>query len=35
MKNKEVKDFVAYEYISVNVNSLKEPLYIDCYENFG
>lgn len=35
MKNSETKDFVAYEYISMNVKSDKEPLYIDCYENFG
>lgn len=35
MKNKETKDFVAYEYLSLNVKSDKEPLYIDCYENFG
>lgn len=35
MKNSEVKDFVAYEYLSLNVSSDKEPLYIDCYENFG
>jgi len=35
MKNSETKDFVAYEYLSVNVTSAKEPLYTDCYENFG
>ena len=35
MKNSETKDFVAYEYLSLNVKSEKEPLYIDCYENFG
>ncbi|MBQ2872715.1 MAG: hypothetical protein IJE89_01795 [Bacilli bacterium] len=35
MKNSETKDFVAYEYISLNVKSEFEPLYIDCYENFG
>lgn len=35
MKNIETKDFVAYEYLSINVKSEKEPLYIDCYENFG
>lgn len=35
MKNSETKDFVAYEYLSINVKSEKEPLYIDCYENFG
>lgn len=35
MKNSETKDFVAYEYLSINVKSDKEPLYIDCYENFG
>lgn len=35
MKNSETKDFVAYEYLSINVTSEKEALYIDCYENFG
>lgn len=35
MRNSETKDFVAYEYLSLNVKSEKEPLYIDCYENFG
>ena len=35
MKNSETKDFIAYEYLSLNVNTEKEPLYIDCYENFG
>lgn len=35
MKNSETKDFVAYEYLSINVTSEKEALYTDCYENFG
>ena len=35
MKNSETKDFVAYEYLSINVISEKEALYADCYENFG
>lgn len=35
MTNSETKDFVAYEYLSLNVKSEREPLYIDCYENFG
>lgn len=35
MQNSKNLDFVAYEYLSVNVPSEKEPLYIDCYENFG
>ena len=35
MTSSETKDFVAYEYISVETNIDKEPLYIDCYENFG
>lgn len=35
MKNSESKEFIAYEYLSMNVKSDKEPLYIDCYENFG
>lgn len=28
-------DYIAYEYISINVKSDLEPMYIDCYENFG
>lgn len=35
MKNNATKDFIAYEYLSLTVDSEKEPLYIDCYENFG
>ena len=35
MKNSEMKVFVAYEYLSVNVVGDKEALAIDCYENFG
>lgn len=35
MKNSETKDFVAYEYLSLNIKIEKEPLYVDCYENFG
>lgn len=35
MKNSETKDFIAYEYLSINTKSEKEPLYIDCYEAFG
>lgn len=35
MKHSETKDFVAYEYLSINVTSEKEALYTDCYENFG
>ena len=35
MKNSETKDFVAYEYLNINVKSDKEPLYTDCYEAFG
>lgn len=35
MKNTETKEFIAYEYFSTNVESDKEALYIDCYENFG
>ena len=29
------ENYVAYEYISINVESDLEPAYIDCYENFG
>lgn len=35
MKNTETKDFIAYEYLSINIPSDKEPLYLDIYENFG
>lgn len=35
MKNSETKDFVAHEYLNINVKSDKEPLYTDCYEAFG
>lgn len=35
MRNSETKDFVAYEYLSINVTSDKEALVMDCYENFG
>lgn len=35
MKNSESREFVAYEYMSINVKSDKEPLYIDAYENLG
>lgn len=35
MKNSETKDFIAYEYLSLNVKTEQEPLYIDCYETFG
>lgn len=29
------ENFVAYEYLSINVKSDMEPMYMDCYENFG
>lgn len=35
MKNCGIKEFVAYEYLSFDVKSELEPLYIDCYQNFG
>lgn len=35
MQNSKNLDFVAYEYLNINVPSEKEPLYMDCYENFG
>lgn len=35
MKNSETKDFIAYEYLTLNVKAEHEALYIDCYENFG
>lgn len=35
MKNNETKDFIAYEYLSLNVKSEREPLYVDCYETLG
>lgn len=30
-----MKEDFTYEYISINVESDLEPMYIDCYENFG
>lgn len=35
MENSEVKDFIAYEYLSLNVKEDNITMYIDCYENFG
>lgn len=35
MKNSETKEFIAYEYLNIDIESNKEPLYIDCYEAFG
>lgn len=35
MKNSETKEFIAYEYLNINVKESKEPLYIDCYEALG
>ncbi len=29
------EDYIAYEYTSINVKSDLEPMYIDCYQNFG
>lgn len=28
-------DYVAYEYLTVQIRKEMEPLYTDCYENFG
>lgn len=37
METQESKksDYVAYEYLSVNVNKEFAPIYTDCYENLG
>jgi len=35
MKNSETKDFIAYEYLSLNVKEENISMYVDCYENFG
>ncbi|MBQ8681828.1 MAG: hypothetical protein IJ509_02850 [Bacilli bacterium] len=35
MMKGEMKDFVAYEYLTLNVKIDKEALYRDCYENLG
>lgn len=35
MEKSEVKDFIAYEYLSLNVKEDNITMYIDCYENFG
>lgn len=29
------EEYIAYEYLSINVKDDLEPMYIDCYENFG
>lgn len=31
----ENKDYIQYEYLSINVKSKFEPMIIDTYENFG
>ena len=35
MKNSVIKDFVVYDYLSIDVNVEQEQLYVDCYQNFG
>ena len=35
MKNSVAKDFVVYDYLSIDVNPEQEQLYVDCYQNFG
>lgn len=35
MKNSVTRDFIAYDYLSLNVPIEHEQLYIDCYQNFG
>jgi len=29
------ENYVAYDYVSINVKNDLEPMYRDCYENFG
>ena len=35
MKNSVNKDFVVYEYLSLDTSPESEQLYVDCYQNFG
>lgn len=35
MKNSVAKDFVIYDYLSIDVNPEQEQLYVDCYQKFG
>lgn len=35
MKNSVAKDFVVYDYLTIEVNPEQEQLYVDCYQNFG
>lgn len=35
MKNNVAKDFVVYDYLSLDVESGLEQLYVDCYQNLG
>ena len=35
MSNTKEKNFVAWEYIDVDVKRNNAPLYMDCYQNFG
>ena len=35
MKNSVTRDFIAYDYLSLDVPINKEQLYIDCYQSFG
>jgi len=35
VKNSVTRDFIAYDYLSVDVNFELEAMYIDCYQNFG
>lgn len=35
MKKSNSKEFVIYDYLSLNVNKEYEQLYVDCYQSFG
>lgn len=35
MQENKKSDYVAYEYLSVDVKKELEPIYTDCYENLG
>lgn len=35
MKNSVTKDFIAYDYLKLEVLTDLEQLYVDCYQSFG
>ena len=35
MKNTITKDFIAYDFLSIDTNTDQEQLIVDCYQKFG